>query len=58
MLKNIKDKIDLLLLKNEYSIGEVDYGRLKAYVDLLYCFALPYAKEEKTLQDFNIYLQK
>lgn len=58
MLKDIKDKIDFLLDNNKHFIGGIDYGRLKAYVDLLYYFALPYAKEKRKKQDFEEYLQK
>lgn len=58
MLKDIKDKIDFLLENNKYSIGEIDYGRLKAYIDLLYYFALPYASEKRTIEDYKEYLKK
>lgn len=58
MLKDIKNKIDLLLENNQYSIKDTDYGRLKAYIDLLYYFALPYANEKKTIEDFQRYLSK
>lgn len=58
MLKDIKDKIDLLLEENKGSIGEIHYGRLKAYIDLLYHFALPYSKKKRKIQDFEEYLQK
>lgn len=58
MLKDIKNKIDLLLENNQYSINDIDYGRLKAYIDLLYFFALPYASEKRTMDDFQKYLSK
>lgn len=57
MLKDIKGKIDLLLEKNEYSIGEIDYGRLKAYIDLLYFFVSLSCKPQKSIEEFKNYIQ-
>lgn len=39
MLKQIKDKLDLLLEANKGSISEVDFNYIKAYIDVLYHFA-------------------
>lgn len=51
MIKDIKDKIDLLLEHNKCSIPDTDYCCLKAYIDLIYCFALPTANEQSVLAD-------
>lgn len=39
MLNKIKHKIDELLEENKYSMGQNDYEKLKAYINLLYHFA-------------------
>lgn len=44
MVKEVKSKIDRILEYNKYAINKSDYRRLKAYIDLLYHFALPYSE--------------
>lgn len=56
MIKEVKDKIDELLEHNKYALTEVDYGRIKAYVDLLYHFALPYSEWRREIKDFDSFI--
>lgn len=40
MLNKVKHKIDVILEENKYSIEQKDYEKLRAYINLLYHFAL------------------
>lgn len=58
MLKEVKDKIDELLDHNHYAINDTDYGRLKAYIGLLYHFALPYSECRRDIKDFDNFIKE
>lgn len=42
MVKSIHDKIYQILQRNEREINKDDYGKLVAYIDLLFDFATNY----------------